>query len=56
MSLCDREYMRDDRGRSNGVRPSESQGSRLVGISRSEKISLGVGGIVIVAFLILALA
>ena len=61
MSLMDREYMRRDTNDSNKAEASKDgssgrHGSRLVGISRSEKISLVIGAIAIVGLLILALA
>ena len=56
MSVMDRDYMRRNTSPSNKTASSGRKNPRLVGISRSEKISLVVGAVVIFGLLILALA
>jgi hypothetical protein len=56
MSVMDRDYMRRNTNRSNKPAASGRQNPRLVGISRSEKISLVIGAVVIAGLLVLALA
>ena len=56
MSVMDRDYMRRNTSHSNKPAASGRQNPRLVGISRSEKISLVIGAVVIAGLLVLALA
>ena len=55
MSLMDREYMRQEPNRTSPVRPNRSTTGRLVGVTRSERISLGIAAAVITALLVLVL-
>ena len=55
MSLMDREYMRQDSNRTSPARRNKSHGCGLVGVTRSEWISLGIGAAVITALLVLVL-
>ena len=55
MSLMDREYMRRDLNSSKSAGTRKTPDVRLVGLSRSERISLAIGALAITALLMLAL-